>query len=598
MGDAAARLTGLDAHGARTPQPGVDNGVRAVLDRFFAHYYTWHPVQATFTGIHDFDARLPDWSPAGLEACAAERRSLRRALTDAGRVEDDRVSRYPDEADLALADGFLEIQAAEHASDHFVTRNPALWTGEALFGVIALVTRDFAPLEERLEAAARRMRMIPGFLDTARHLLGKVPTAWRDRAVRECAAGARLFGVDLPRWWDALRSGGGIDPLLFDALVTAAVAASGGFSQFARWLTRDGRVDTREQAGAGTTLLALLLRRGHWCATPIDVLLAEARDELRAAAADLHRRADALAQGGWPQVQEQLAAAHPAADDYLPAFERAWRECRDLAIARELVTWPDAPVRYVPIPDHTRAVAPDLYYLFYRSPAPFDRLPLHEYTLMPIDLPGIAGEGRSPSEAAAEQRRRLQAANHAAITLNHVVHHGALGHHVQNYYAARAASRIGQVAGVDGASRIGMFSAGTLVEGWACYACDLAEEAGLLTPLQQVAQQHTRVRLLTRAVADLELHSGQRTLADTALLYRQHAQMTEAAARAEAVKNSMFPGAAVMYWLGTRDLHALRRTCEAREGGAFRLRAFHDRLLSYGAIPVPLVARLMTGGIA
>ena len=48
-----------------------------------------------------------------------------------------------------------------------------------------------------------------------------------------------------------------------------------------------------------------------------------------------------------------------------------------------------------------------------------------------------------------------------------------------------------------------------------------------------------------------------------------------------------------MYWLGTRDLHALRRASESRGGGRFSLRAFHDRVLSYGAIPVPLIARLM-----
>ena len=47
------------------------------------------------------------------------------------------------------------------------------------------------------------------------------------------------------------------------------------------------------------------------------------------------------------------------------------------------------------------------------------------------------------------------------------------------------------------------------------------EEVGFLTPLESIAQQHTRVRLLARAVADLELHSGRRTLDDTAALYRE-----------------------------------------------------------------------------
>ena len=285
----------------------------------------------------------------------------------------------------------------------------------------------------------------------------------------------------------------------------------------------------------------------------------------------------------WPAAQAALAARRPIADDYLPRFERTWRRCHDAVLAADLVTWPDRPVRYAPIPSHTRDAAPELYYLFYRSPAPFDTLPVHDYVLTPID--GVSGE---------ELDRRLAAASDSTILLNHVVHHGGLGHHVQNAHAYASRSRIGQVAAVDAASRIAMFSGGTVAEGWACYACDLAEEIGLLTPLDQVAQQHTRVRLAARAVADLALHTGELSLDETARFYESRGLMPETAARAEAVKNAMFPGAAVMYWLGTRDIHRLRETVARREGERFSLKRFHDTFLSHGAIPVPLIARLMS----
>ena len=139
---------------------------------------------------------------------------------------------------------------------------------------------------------------------------------------------------------------------------------------------------------------------------------------------------------------------------------------------RDLVTWPDSPIRYVPIPVHTRDAAPFLYYLHYRSPAPFDRLPIHDYVVTPIDDDLDDGE----------QQRRLRATNTSVITLNHVVHHGAIGHHVQNHFAYHGASAIGRVAAVDCASRIGMFLGGTMAEGWACYATDLMDECGFLTP--------------------------------------------------------------------------------------------------------------------
>lgn len=279
-----------------------------------------------------------------------------------------------------------------------------------------------------------------------------------------------------------------------------------------------------------------------------------------------------------------LTALRPTPDDYLPRFDRAWRHYRQAALDADLVTWPDAPIRYVPIPPHTRDAAPLLYYLFYRSPAAFDDLPVHDYVVPPLDdLP------------AAEVDARLRAAHDAAIALNHVIHHGGLGHHVQNWYARRAASRIGRVAATDGASRIAMFPGGSLAEGWASYACDLMEEVGALSPLERAAQQHTRVRLAARAVVDLSLHTGAMTFEEAVTTYETRGLMTAAAARAEAVKTSMFPGTAVMYWLGTRALHQLRQQLSARDAG-FSLRRFHDRVLGYGAIPAALIARLMAAG--
>jgi hypothetical protein len=55
-----------------------------MLDRFFESYYRLRPVTATFTGIHEHDHRLPDWSPDGLAAAVGEMKALRAAL-DAAR---------------------------------------------------------------------------------------------------------------------------------------------------------------------------------------------------------------------------------------------------------------------------------------------------------------------------------------------------------------------------------------------------------------------------------------------------------------------------------------------------------------------------------
>ena len=551
------------------------------LRRFLDNYYALRPVNATFTGVHDHDHRLPDWSPGGIACALDEMRALRRAL-DTGRQPTREDLKEVGVRDRELALAFLDVQIAEHECGHFHQRNPSLAAGEAIFGVISLMTRPFAPVVDRVEAAVARLSAIPQFLAGARTAnAGGVPDQWRLRALRECDGAERLFG-SIGRWLEVERVDRDADRHA-DRLRDASRLALAAFDDFRRWLTRDAPSAPADAYACGPELFDLVLSRGHWSTRSRAALAQEARAALDDALATVDEMARALASGGWPQVQARLAEVHPTTADYLHTYRRLWDACREHAEAADLVTWPEYPIRYVPVPLHTRDAAPFLYYLFYRSPAAFDALPTHEYVVTPI-------EEDMPLD---EQRRRLRATNTSVIKLNHVVHHGAIGHHVQNYYAYHGQSEVGRIAAVDCASRIGMFAGGTMAEGWACYATDLMDEVGFLTPEESVAEQHTRARLLARAVVDIGLHERSMTFDDAVAVYRDRIGMSPEAARAEACKNSMFPATAVMYWLGTDTLHRLRRERERAEGPAFSLRRFHDRVLSYGSIPLPLVAQLM-----
>jgi len=563
------------------------SGGGALLDAFLEHYYRRRPVNATFTGMHAHDHRLPDWSAAGVDAQLAEMRALRGHLAAAGAstLADSAIATRDWAAmDLALADAFLEVQVAELEGRHFQRGNPSLVVGEALFAVISLMVRDAAPLEVRARMVRSRLAALPAFLASALAVVSEapVPATWVDKALAECAGGHALLGVGLDRW----RSADAIPAALREALRREGDAALGALAAFESEVAALPR-DPEPARACGAGLLALLLRRGHWCDRSIDALLAEVRAEFATESARLEAMALALDAAGLDGVQRRLAASHPAPGEYLAAFHSTWQRCREVAVAHALVTWPDAPIRYVPFPDATRDAAPALYYLYYRSPAPLEWPAVHDYVVPPIDA--LAGEALD---------RHLRAWNHGVIKLNHVVHHGALGHHVQNWKAAHAPLAVGRIAAVDCASRIGMFLGGTMAEGWACYATDLMDECGFLTPEERVSEQHSRVRMLARALVDLEFHSGIRSFEQAVALYVQQVGMPPAAAHGEAVKNSMFPGTALMYWLGTSQIHVLRASERARLGAAFSLRDFHDAVLSFGAIPVALAARLVPGGPA
>lgn len=550
------------------------------IDQFLEQYYFRHPVNATFTGVRLHDHELPDWTREARDDEQDEFEALTVALDDAypATAEWGELARTPAQLDAELARASMDVRQLEFESRFFHDKNPALWTGEALFSVIGLMLRPPVTVEEAFASIAMRLHDLPRFLeDMPGTITEPMPAPWVERAVRECEVGATLFRGRLGMWLDAH---GADEASRFWVLEAGEVAAK-ALDTAAAWLRAQPPVPDASMS-IGAEAYEVLLRRGHFCAEDAASLLQRAQDALPAA----RERLEALALDAVGTVEglgDALADDHPGANSFLAAFADKWEQCREFAADHDLVEWGDWPLRYVPIPAWAADAAPHLYFLFYRSPSPLEARDEHLYFVTPLD-------GVPP----AERERRLRVWNHSAITLNHVVHHGALGHHVQNWHAThRSRSRIGAIAAVDCASRIGLFQGGSMAEGWACYATELADELGFLTPLEQAAEQQSRVRMLARTIVDISLHTGLMSYEDALDFYVAEVGMSQAAAAAEATKNSMFPGTAVMYWLGTQGILQLREAMRAREGASFSFRAFHDALLSRGAIPVPLAANLL-----
>ena len=553
----------------------------SALDAFFAHFYARHPVTATFTGIHDYDGTLPDWSRAARRAEGKELDALRSSLRDEA---PSAIAADPVRLDEALARANCDVRLAEFESGCFHDLNPALWTGEAIFGAVSLMIRDFAPIADRVPALCSRLEAVHGFLTTMRETLSEpIPQLWRVRAERECLAAIRLVNESVPAWLAESAHETAIDARTRARLSQACAAASDAFAESLGWLEQQPVADATRYA-CGERLFTQLLTRGHFCQDAPRTLLARAESQFNAETESLIQMSWEPYQGSWPAVQAALSADRPDVTEYYDTFTNRWNEIHAGVTAANVLNWPEWPIRYVPIPKWARDIQPALYWLFYRSPAPFDPYSVYEYVVTPID-------DSMPIDV---QDARLAAWNHSTITLNHVVHHGGAGHHVQNWNAIhRSSSRIGAVAAVDAASRVSMFLGGSLAEGWACYATTLVGELGLLTHLETLSEQHTNVRQLARAIVDIRLHLGDWTFNECVDFYVDRVGMTKAVATVEATKNSMFPATAIMYWLGTNGILELRQAMRQRLGTHFSLATFHDALLSRGAIPVPLIAQLM-----
>ena len=541
------------------------------LDDFCASYYRHRPVTATYAGIHEYDDRLPDYSDNGVADVLNDATTLLARLAG---LPPEQLS-VEQRLDRRVAEGFLRTQLWEYDSPHFRWSNPSLYTGEAIFGVISLLLQEQTPIGQRLDLVTARLNAIPTLLEQADVSVCGAPAAWVGRARRESHAAQRYLLRDS---LDQYLAEHGVEHA---GLRSAADEAIGAFVAFDRFLEQDLLPHATDVYDCGAEAFGMLLRDAHFLDTDAAGLEAKALAQMEAAEAALMAGAARFGTDDWQAALAGLADVHPTAEQFPGRFPELWAASRAAVREHDLVTLPDWPVQFLSQPAWVKPTAPALYFIPYRMPAPFDR-----------PTGGVQYIPSVPSDPAA-QERLLRATNDQVIKQNYIVHHAAIGHHTQNWYAMQSASRIGQLAAVDGASRIAMLCGGTLAEGWASYATDLMDEIGFLTPLESFAQQYAQLRMAARTIVDVRLHDGRFTLDEGQRFYEERVGMSAAASRAEVVKNSLFPATGCMYLAGWDGIRRLRRAVEARDGREFSRRRFHDRLLSFGAIPGALVAETM-----
>jgi uncharacterized protein (DUF885 family) len=92
----------------------------------------------------------------------------------------------------------------------------------------------------------------------------------------------------------------------------------------------------------------------------------------------------------------------------------------------------------------------------------------------------------------------------------------------------------------------------------------------------------------------MELQSGDLTYEAAVARAVSVGRLEESTARSEVARYTMTPTQPFSYLVGCLELERLRAASQARLGDAFRLRRFHDRVLSYGHMPPTLVARAIT----
>jgi uncharacterized protein (DUF885 family) len=558
---------------------------------------TFSPSGATQTGLHTYadpttgtvlalDTLLDDLSKPSLDRQRAfyEGFKARLAALDRAKLDPQMQVDY----DLLANAVDFALFGLDH--ERFTQRKPQLYAevlGNALFSNISL---EYADTATRAAHLAARLGQVPSLVAAAVANLAASNDVWRRVAVEE------MDGVaDMIRTMGAAFVRGTPAAARYAAAQPAALAAIAHFDAFVRdTLGTKGVFDWRMGRDPFASKWRYYLQAS---VTPEEMLQA-AEDSMRAVRAEMLRLALPL-HGQWyaghrhagdstavlnavvGEVLARIGQDHTQRDSIVQQGERNIAELERYVTEHRLLSQTDfSRLKVIPTPVFMRgiygvggavfapALQPNLNSFYWVTPVP------REWTA-------------ARAEAKLREYNRFK-----MMTLS--IHEGIPGHVVQGDYANRVTPEWRRLLRA-------IFGAGTYIEGWAVYTEYMMEQQGFFgadsVPARLVGLK-AKLRLYANVIIDIRLQTmGMEGDSAVAMMVRDAFQ-EEPEATAKLQRAQLDYVQLNLYPVGYLAWNALRAEAERREGTAFNLCRYHDRVLSYGPIPVPAVRRLYLDGVA
>ena len=136
------------------------------------------------------------------------------------------------------------------------------------------------------------------------------------------------------------------------------------------------------------------------------------------------------------------------------------------------------------------------------------------------------------------------------------------------------------------------------VEGWGLYCERLADEMGLyLDDRERLGMLDAQAFRASRLVVDSGLHAMRWTREKAIEFMNERGTLPMVDAEIEVDRYTVWPGQALAYKIGQREIERARREVSEKMGDRFDLRAFHDEVLGHGSLPLATLRREIPGWV-
>lgn len=546
-------------HHVDTPMAQDSQSWDDFVHRFLEETFQAHPNFAVVQGRHEFDGIFPDWSAAGI---AAEIARLHDARDEVGEFDQAGLSAHQGfqrEYVIAVIDRILFwLETAE-----WPFRNPAFyfdWTLDSLDPNV-YIAREYAAPQDRARSFIAYANGLPAVADQIiANLRTPLPLTYVDFGVATFGGLSSYIENDLSTAFGDLS-----DPALQSSFDLARITASEAMRRVADWLELQ-RAESTDDFAIGGDLFQRMLVETEAVHVGLDELRAIGETDLQRNLTALHDACVAFApDASIRECVDRIHADKPKGGAVQGARDQL-QVLKEFLGREDLVSIPEAGEALVrEAPPYMRSNS-----AYIDIPGPYEKSLPSIYYIAPPD----------PNWSKEEQLAYIPGKSDLLFTS---VHEVWPGHFLQFLHVNRSNDVFGRV-----------FVGYAFAEGWAHYAEEMMWEAGLGDgdPTVHIGQLLNALMRNVRYLSAIGLHTGTMTVEESEEMFREKAFQDPGNARQQASRGTYDPGY-LNYTMGKLMIRKLRADWTSRRGDRLSWKAFHDRLLSFGGPPVPLVRRAM-----
>jgi hypothetical protein len=451
----------------------------------------------------------------------------------------------------------------------FWENNPLFYKDVIIEGMFNLVSRNFAPLEERLKSLIVRQSAVPEVLQAAYENLTNPPVEYTNLAIDQ-VKGGRSFFRNLPEAFKDVKN----QALLAEFRRTNEMVMA-EMEKYLSFLQVDLLPRSNGNFAVGEAGIQSIIDVEEMIDVPVLKILERCYQDLirtEAEIADLQKKIDPTATV--ESLVARMRADHPAPENLHQAIVDELERVRHYLTEYDLLTIPpEMPhLAATPMPDYASGGGMML------TPGPFETVANESYLALQIPKPDWTQE-------------RIDGLwsdfNIYALALL-MIHECYPGHHTQFYLEKRVQLRASKDHDSDSNS-----------DGWAEYGKYMMVDK-VYAPknlFYSLAALLSKRSYIAASIAGMEIHLQKKTLKEASDFLMEKQGRTRENTYIWVLNRATHYPTHLTYYIGSEMVRKLRDDYKALKGDAFSLKEFNDRFLTYGLIPIKVIRKDMLGAV-